>query len=186
MPGRDHSRIPAALLCCLLLGSCASTIGPQDWLLEPGDTASDAHGGWLEISHASKTETPAQLRGELIAIHADSVFLAADALYALSRSDIESARLVMYNSNAGAMAGLVGLGTVSTLSNGAFLLFTAPLWLIGGNITVSARSSEPILSFPKHKWAQFVPYARFPQGLPAGIARSSIKMKRAAVQQQIH
>lgn len=61
-----------------------------------------------------------------------------------------------------------------------------PLWLIGGNLTMSARSSEPIIGFPNQEWTQFKPYARFPQGLPSGIARSSIKMKRAAVQQLIH
>ena len=177
MPGRDHSRVLTALLCCLLVAGCASTIGPQDWLPKPSDTATDAHGGWLEVSYASGGKTPAQLRGELIAIHADSVFVAADTLYAISRSDIKSARLVIYNSNAGAMAGLVGLGTVSTLSNGAFLVFTAPLWLIGGNITANARAAEPIFSFPKQDWAQFEPYARFPQGLPEAIDPSGIKRK---------
>jgi hypothetical protein len=75
------------------------------------------------------------------------------------------------------MGGLVLLGTLSTISNGAFLLFTAPMWIIGGSIATGARSFEPIVDYPKRDWGHLAPFARYPQGMPRGIDRKQIKMK---------
>jgi hypothetical protein len=70
------------------------------------------------------------------------------------------------------------LGTVSTISNGWFLVFTAPMWMIGGGITSSKLSYNAIVDYPRMELNRFAPFARYPQGLPSVIDRSRIKMKR--------
>lgn len=66
-----------------------------------------------------------------------------------------------------AAVAVVVVGTLSTLSHGAFLLLSAPVWLIGGVASVGLTVGE-------ERW-RFLPqsealrdYARFPQGLPLG------------------
>jgi len=98
--------------------------------------------------------------------------------FAIALSDVQSARLAAYNANADRMGALVTLGTLSTISNGFYLVFTAPLWMIGGSVAAGRRSHEPILDYPEAKFQNFAPYARYPQGLPPGIDRRKIKMKK--------
>ena len=161
---------------CFFIG-CASTHAPQGWLASPAQTQSEAYGGWLNVQYLSATKQKAKLAGELIALSDDTVFIATKALHAIALSDIKSARLAQYRSDATDIGGVVFLGTLSTLSNGFLLVFTAPMWIIGGSATASRRSFEPIMDFPKREWRRFVPFARFPQGLPEGIDRDRIRMK---------
>ena len=162
------------LLCIAYLASnCASTQAPRNWLEKPIDLRTDTYGAWLTIETVANT----RLAGELIAVSKDSIFIAGETLSVFAKNNIKSARLVTYESNAGTMGTLVFLGTLSTLSNGRFFLFTAPLWIVGGSIASSNRSYEPIIDYPGQKWNKFVPFARYPQGLPPGLDRSGIRMK---------
>jgi hypothetical protein len=49
--------------------------------------------------------------------------------------------------------------------------------MIGGSIATGSRSFEPIIDYPKKDLSRFLPFARYPQGLPDGIDRSQIRMK---------
>jgi len=176
---RDLNKIYSifALFLSLLVVRCATTHAPGGWLASSSDMQTDAYGGWLELEYYSASKAKAQLSGELIAISADSIFIANEAFHAIALSSVKSARLVTYKSNAGGMGGLVFLGTVSTIYHGRFLILTAPMWIIGGSIVSACRSFEPIVDYPKQEWSRFVPFARYPQGLPSGIDRNQIKMK---------
>jgi len=175
---RSHNRTCAilSLLSCLVWG-CAPTNAPRDWLASPEGTPRDVRGGWVKLQYTSAAKAKAQISGELIAISGDSLFIANDALQAIALSNIKSAQLEAYRSNSAGMGGLVFLGTLSTISNGLLLIFTAPVWIIGGSIATSARSFEPIIKYPKQEWSRFSPFARYPQGLPVGLARQQIKMR---------
>lgn len=165
------------LLLSLWMGGCAVTHTPPGWLASPIDMQTDAYGGWIEVEYSSATGEKTQISGELIAINADSIFIANETFHAIAVSNIKSARLSAYNSHASGMGGLVILGTLSTISNGVFWIFTAPMWIIGGRICSRIRSFEPIVDYPKQELSRFVPFARYPQGLPLGINRNRIKMK---------
>jgi len=168
------------LFLSLLVVSCATTHAPRGWLASPSDMQTDAYGGWLELEYDSTSQAKTQLAGELIAISADSIFIANETFHAIAVSSVKSARLVAYKSNAEWMGGLVFLGMLSTISHGGFLILTAPMWIIGGSSASGVRSFEPIVDYPKQEWSRFVPFARYPQGLPAGIDRNQIKMKLRA------
>lgn len=159
------------------VSGCASSKAPTNWLTEPNDTQTDVYGGWIEIKYFVDSEKSSEIYGELIAIDQDSIFIVNDAFHAFELSKIKSARLMSYNSNFGMMGNLTALGIVSTFSNGLFFIFTMPMWLIGGPIAATTRSFQPIIDYPGKEFNQFIPFARYPQGLPEGIDRYKIKMK---------
>ena len=161
------------LFLSLSVFGCAVTHAPRGWLESPNALKTDAYGGWIYI----KTNTEEYLAGELIAISSDSMFVANETFHAIARADIRSARLTAYKSNARLMGASVPLGTLLTVSNGAGLLFTAPMWIIGGTTAAIIRSHEPIIDYPDQGLNRFMPFARYPQGLPLRIDRKQITMK---------
>lgn len=161
-------------ILCIVFSHCASTNAPMGWLVKPESVPTDTYGAWIKIrTHHGL------ISGELISLMNDTVFVAdTAALHGVASADIISARLATYNaahSNIGAFA---FFGTISTISNGAFLIFTAPMWIIGGTIASIIRSYEPIIDYPKRPLTDFSPYARYPQGLPSGLQRNDIRMKQ--------
>jgi hypothetical protein len=66
-------------------------------------------------------------------------------------------------------AGVVaGLGTVSTLSHGFFLIFTGPAWLITGIGVTVREAMDPKVHVEPGDLASLYQFARFPAGMPAG------------------
>jgi len=161
--------VASAIFCCLLI-SCATTNAPTHWLSEPDQTALDAYGGWIDVRCRNS-----RIAGELIAISEDTVFVADSTLHAVVSTDILSARLAIYH--ASSMGGYVFLGVLSTLSNGGFLIFTAPMWLIGGSTAASSRSHDPIIDYPDKTLDEFTRFARYPQGLPSSLDRGAVRIK---------
>lgn len=159
------------LLVNTFVSGCANTYAPNRWLSDPDDIRSEPYGGWIRVECTSEV-----LSGELVAICHDSVFVADSILHATPQSSVMNARLVTYYAGEG-IGAAVFLGTLSTISNGWFLVFTAPMWLIGGTIAASSRSYAPIIDFPESSWEKIIPFARYPQGLPLGIDRDAIRMK---------
>lgn len=169
---QNHSLLRAILVAAVsfLMSGCATTTAPSGWLSDPNQVSSDPYGGWVDIH--CKNE---RIMGELIAVTKDTLFVANDLLHAVGSADILTARLAFYHpSNLG---GVVALGTISTLSHGFILILSAPLWLIVGSVTAYLRSDEPLIDYPEKPLEKFVPFARFPQGLPPGLDRQAILMK---------
>ncbi|MGE5682784.1 MAG: hypothetical protein ACM34K_18110 [Bacillota bacterium] len=161
-------------LILFFFAGCASVKAPKNWLPEPDQVPSDPYGSWIEVDYSpNKTPYKTKFMGELISVTKDTLFLLNDSFLYLPVSDIKSARLAKYNSNYTVVSGLTFLGSLSTISNGWFLIFTLPTWLVGGSITASARSYAPLIDYPVHGIEELVPYARFPQGLPKNFNRRS-------------
>ena len=99
-------------------------------------------------------------------------------MHALGTNQILKARLAYYDPGTEITTGAF-LGPFVTLSNGWFLIFTAPMWILGGPIAASSRAFDPIVDYPKKPLADFAKYARFPQGIPPDLDRASVKMKKA-------
>jgi hypothetical protein len=171
MHGLDAKALAWVLCAGLIAWGCASTNAPDRWLPEPENVPLDAYGSWMRVRSDS-----GQVLGELIAFAHDTVFVADSVLHAIPSGIIKTARLVKYD-EAGLIGAAVPLGFLSTVSNGWYLVFTGPLWLIGGTIAAIARALDPIIDYPGEPLAAFRAYARFPQGLPTGIDRSSVRMK---------
>lgn len=165
------------IACACLLMSCAASQAPRRWLPNPLTTQTESYGGWVKLEYLTPEKKKTAVSGELIAVNADSVFVAGTGFYAVALSSVKSARLEAYESYSGEVGGLAMLGTLTTISNGAFLIFTAPMWIIGGSAVSASRSREPMIDYPKRDWNRLAAFARFPQGLPEGLDRRNIKMK---------
>jgi len=170
---RNHDLLTsmAALVVSLMVASCASSNAPSGWLPDADHAAPGVYGGWMTVRIGQE-----EIMGELIAATDDTVYVADSVLHAFAAADVLKARLVAYEVSG--LGGYVILGMVSTVSHGVVLLITAPLWLIGGSWAAISRSYDPIIDYPGEPLKRFVPFARFPQGLPPELDRSTIRMKR--------
>ena len=163
------------------ISGCASTTAPHGWLPPPSVAQHEGFGSWISVSYRTG-DLIRTVHGELIAIHSNQVFiLTVQELTSISTDSIYDMKLTAYNARAGGLTGWTCLGILSTISHGVFLIFTSPVWLIGGSIATVGRSYEPQMTYPARLLIEFHAYARFPHGLPEGIDRQSLKPKRPGV-----
>ena len=187
------SRVGLAVATFALLAACASNPAPSGWLPPAGIAATEANGGWITVDTAAQDQrgwfaassaSSRTVAGELIAVHTDSVFVLADStLVSLPRAQVRRATLFAYESGWGALAAWGFIGTLSTASNGWYAVLTAPTWIITSSIAAGIRSRAPMVSLTDQGgWDGLRMYARFPQGLPGGLDRASLRPppKRAA------
>ena len=162
-------RWPAIALLATSLAGCASNPAPPGWRPAPSEAQRSVRGGWIVLD--CKTPPNRRILGELIAVDDDALHvLTADGLHAVPRAEVRKARLVGYGTEGGALGAWMGVGALSTLSHGFYLVFTAPLlWFLGGGLATSEESRGGFV--PE---AEFRAYARFPQGLPPGLDRSTL------------
>lgn len=161
-------------------GCGARNSAPAGWLPNPTEAQASAYGGWIELSYDRTTEQ--RVEGELIAVSADSVWvLDRDQTLGIPTVDVKSGKLTAYTAQKGALKTWVVVGALSTLSNGGFLIFTAPMWIIGGSLAVGGESRAPERKSPPLGWGELAPFARFPQSMPEGIDLSTLKAKQVPI-----
>lgn len=162
MPIRDL--VVALALAAGGLTACAINPDPRT---RPIDTAvRDGRGGWIVVTLASGVE----LEGELISVDSDAVrVLTTLGLVPVAPSEVAAARLWAWDPIIGGTIVWGGLGTASTVSHGFFLIFSAPVWVLTTTLVASIESRQPRLAYPDHSWSEVSRWARFPQGMPAGL-----------------
>jgi hypothetical protein len=140
-----------------------------------------AHGAWIRLTRTTTGGT-ATTEGELIAIATDTVFVLTSLsepghLDAVPKRDISDGKLGHYDPDTGILVGWTLLGIPSTISHGFFLVLTAPMWMLGGwgaTLGHSSTAIEGIAPYEIGQWESLKLYARFPQGMPDGIDRSTL------------
>jgi hypothetical protein len=173
-------RVLAAFLAASLTG-CASNPAPKGWLPPAVKAQEQAYGGWISLS-CKNAEAVTHVEGELIAITDDRVYVLADSgLVDVPHESVAKATLAAYATGDGQLAGWSALGTLSTLSHGAYLILTAPMWIIAGIMAAAGESRAALLHYPEKPLASFRAYARFPQGLPAGFEASALGRLKGAL-----
>ena len=143
--------------------------GPEGYLPTPTEAGSHAFGGWIEL-RISGTPEAEVLEGELLAASADTLWiLGVDGAWNVPTSAVLDGELTGYDPQAGRVAILAVLGTLSTASNGGFLIFTAPAWILTGIFASRGQANLPRISLPPEGWLELAPFSRFPQGLPEDL-----------------
>ena len=157
----------------LMMNNCASTSAPTGWLPTAEESVINPTGGWIDIEHMTGTITS----GELISIQEDSIFLfpLSSQLVSIPIDKIKSAKLAKYHSQLSKITQWAGLGTLSTLSHGFWSFFSAPVWIITGLRDGRKNSRSAILEYPDVPLSDFSKFARFPQGIPAALDRSTLR-----------
>jgi hypothetical protein len=164
-----------SLVLVLALAACATNPDPRIRPIEL--VVLDGHGGWIVVTDRHGAE----IAGELIAIDPGAVrVLGATGLVSVARSDVASARLWAWEGEHGRVGVWGGLGTLSTISHGYFLLISAPIWLITTGITTAVETYAPIVSYPGDGWDKLAIWARFPQGMPPGVYAGDLVQQHRA------
>jgi hypothetical protein len=157
---------------------CYQSSAPPKWLPSPLEAQRDAFGSWIIVQGQPKTEPLA--RGELIAIDTDTIHVLADGrLVSISRASVCCAELTAYRMDVSELQLWTALGTVSTASHGLLLVLTAPTWIIAGTVATSAASYAPRIISTDPVVLQ--PFARFPQGIPPGLDRATLRSRPQAI-----
>lgn len=164
-------------LVALFATACASTPGPPGYL-QPAEIAQrEAYGAWVDVYLKGDR---AELAGEFVAVGPDTVFvLTRRGLHAIPRSTIEGARLGTYNSQWANLAYWVAGGTLLSASHGYYAAITAPLWIVIGSLTAAAVSRQPLEHVSGNsasRWLEVSKFARFPQGMPSCIDRTTLRL----------
>jgi hypothetical protein len=182
MPGPERSRglgrrlIGALFLPPLL--ACASNTAPAHFLPAPVQSQRESFGGWIELEVTDSGTRQHRVEGELLAVSATDVWVLGDSgAVVVPTGMVKAGQLTGYRSSAGAISGYSALGTLSTISNGVFLIFTAPMWIIGGSLAAGAESGQPVRKVPPLEWPQLDAWARFPQGMPEGLDPGILRPK---------
>lgn len=112
--------------------------------------------------------TAVERRGELVAATPHSLTILGDeGLSTLAAGEVRRVLVEVRPSRVGTAALTTVGGALSTVSNGVFLVFTFPAWVLAGSLAIGqdAAGNRPAAG-PAD--AALPAYARFPQGLPPG------------------
>jgi hypothetical protein len=161
------NKITIILCLVILAGACTGVRAPGESVPKRKALVTDAFGGWIIINPGY----PEARMGEFISHNNESVFIMTNVgLEEIEKSQIDSARLIMYNTQSLEYSVWTTLGSLSTLSNGFYLSFTLPLWLLTGiPVSTGEVRRQNYIDYPAAGWAEMGKFARFPQGMPAGI-----------------
>ena len=169
----------AAVVAVTLLAACATNTAPRGFLPAPVESQLTAYGGWIELAYGSGRR-PSRVEGELLAVQGggDSLYiLTARGAIAVATSTVRKAKLTGYDSQSGQLGTWTFLGVLSTASHGFVLVISAPVWILSGSLASASQSHQPESVYPKVGWDAIRRYARFPQGLPAGIDLTVLRAK---------
>jgi hypothetical protein len=160
-----------AVSVALATSGCSGAPNPDPRQPSLEDIQRSGLGGWVQIT----TIYGVYLEGELISVEGPTVRIfpaGASGIVSLTKAEIANGRLFRYVSDTG-FGGWGVIGTISTLSHGAWLIFSAPIWMIWTGITTSSEGNHVIsdLKPGAENWAEVSRWARFPQGMPRGFAQ---------------
>jgi hypothetical protein len=169
----------------LLFCGCAASKAPSNWLSSAKKMQEESYGGWVYVEYLEPDQTsPAKITGEFIALDDTLIYIQTqnNGILFIPEKSIMRATLETYDNNYRSLALWTLFGTLSTASHGLASAISAPIWLIAGTIATSSVSYEGQYSQKKPNiewWRSVSQYARFPQGLPAGIKINNLKHKKS-------
>jgi len=115
--------------------------------------------------------------GELLSVSDnDIVLLTSGGLFRYEQHSIDRARVVIYNTETAKFGLWTALSSLATVTNGYFLLITAPVnFITGAVVTGTEAKRENYVDYPKVGWPVVRKFARFPQGMPPELQARDLK-----------
>jgi hypothetical protein len=177
MSVRNASRAALVLLAAVTAGAtaaCFRSTAPGGWLPKPEDAPRQAFGSWIRMQ--DRPGAPSTVfEGELIAVDADTVHILFDRLVSVPRASYCCITVTAFQMDYTPLVVWGLAGTLSTLSHGVGLLLTAPIWALWATSAAASASMAPRVRSTDP--AALRPYARFPQGIPPGLDRTTLRSK---------
>jgi hypothetical protein len=152
-------------LAVIAVGCVHGNPDPRD--LGAEKMARSGLGSWAVVTQHEFKET----EGELIATDNGALYMLVNETHELRRFDrTPDLKVVLYNySIEQELEAWRVLGSLSTLSHGAWLVISLPIWLITTSATINGEMDRASTRYPEEPWEVLGMWARFPQGLPLGI-----------------
>jgi hypothetical protein len=160
----------AAAVVAVVAGCASAPPGPEGWLPAAQEVPASPYGGWIEVEYVAADAERHRVEGELLAIQGGNLCLVdAGTPRCVPLDSVTTAKLGYYDPNASAIGEIAFFGVLSTISNGGFLILTAPAWIVVGAGASASRAGEATLKSKYADWDEFRMYARFPRGMPSGF-----------------
>jgi hypothetical protein len=163
-------RCAAAVILAVACSGCTpSTNAPRGWLPVAVDSPLDAYGGWIKLTYEDRGRQT--LKGEFLAVDADSVYvLAAAAVVTVPVAEVRKATVAGYDPRGGNVSAQSVFGALTSFSHGVFAIISIPLlWVGGGNAATHMHAREAIVRLHGRNWSPLHRFARFPQGPPPDL-----------------
>jgi hypothetical protein len=178
MSGRNRRRRLRAIgLGASVLAGCGPhNTAPPSFLPTPQEAGASVRGGWVDVGVRTGAGVNA-LRGELLAISRDSLWIQSsrDSGFVVARAAIVSGKITVYRAPGSRVAAMTGLGAISSVATGWFLIFLVPAWTVTGAISYHGDIRAAERDLPADMTRAEIDLrtvARFPQGMPAGMDAS--------------
>ncbi|HBC77677.1 MAG TPA: hypothetical protein DEO60_07695 [Bacteroidales bacterium] len=171
----------------ILFGGCRSALVPAGYKLSPREVSNSFTGSWIDISYGTGDTAALKLNlsGELIALNEDTAYVLTETAFVpLTVKNIISAKLHVFNPQAAIwpVSGLLSfipniVGEIANSTGGGFVLLGAPVAGFGILFGLAETRSNATLKYPdKSSFDEFVKFARYPQGLPAGLETGKLHL----------
>ena len=177
--------IIVSLAITFLLLNCRTIHAPDNWLPENEEMMENAYGGWIYLWIIDPNDEYAyepDISGEFISYrNGEITILNYDSIYTIDTNSIAEVVLELVDKNVSTIVVWGFFGTLSTMSHGMYLSFSAPIWIMGTTIAASGESYRDVYEaeYPRKKWwAEVKRFARFPQGIPDEVDINKLKPKR--------
>jgi hypothetical protein len=165
-------RVLCLALLALATTGCVAGNKLQRWEPPGGDIPVVAleevpvMGAQVEVEAEGQT-----VRGELLSVDETHFWILREqetTWTPVHRATMSAVHVRLYDTYPGVNAGLMVAGILSTISNGFFLVFTAPLWAVVGSVSIVSASNARSYAVEPSDYNLLVQFARFPQGMPPG------------------
>jgi hypothetical protein len=172
------SRIGTAAALAVLLPACiASSPAPKAWQRSLDDVQRVSYGAWTRVQGPSLV-----IDGELIAVEPTRLLLARGNQAAVIPSTCVEHMWVAAFEAPGTVAAWGGVGALSTISHGFFLVFSLPTWVVTSAVSTYQQTSQGHIENRKNSQASLDSqalrkWARFPQGAPAGYLEQASEVQ---------
>ncbi len=174
MSARASQVAPAAIIALIAhIGACASATPPAyRRSIEVAKWHPNGAYAWLDVNGSTYA-------GELIAAEPEAFVLEDNGhVLLLPVPCVRRVGLSWFEPDRGAIVAWGVLGTLSSLSHGAYFIITAPVWLLSTGIAAGAQGRAGLLdermTGATEQRQRVRKWARFPQGLPAGYLPANL------------
>lgn len=171
----------------IFLSGCSTVRIPASYRYSAQQLKREITGSWIHIKLNLRENTgqAPELSGELIAIQSDTIYvITPQGLKGVQVTRIDEADLYMFMNQPGMYAAITGLLSLPdliaavVLDMPGFIILCAPWIVTAGIISIAEGTNHSnILNYPTFcSLEELNKFARFPQGIPAGIDKTRIHL----------
>jgi hypothetical protein len=165
--------LPAAIL----IAGCATNWVPDRWLASPEQSQVQGYGGWATVTFDSNPKR-APIGGELISVAPDQLMiLMPSGVIEVSKTGTKRVVVDGYEQDVRPVRRGWLIGSLASITHGYLAPVTVGLWSGAAQAALREAYSYARVTYPGQPWQDLRRYARFPQGLPAGLDVRALQPK---------